>query len=82
MGITIENESPGWEPHDVKLTFENRHGVCRDKAALLVAMLRLAGIEAYPVLIDVGPKKDAEVPDRPVQPRDRRPSGTTTAPIS
>ena len=62
MGITIEDESPGWEPHDVKLTFENRHGVCRDKAALLVAMLRLAGIEAYPVLIDVGPKKDAEVP--------------------
>ncbi len=62
MGITIEDESPGWEPHDVKLTFENRHGVCRDKAALLVALLRLAGIEAYPVLIDVGPKKDAEVP--------------------
>ncbi len=62
MGITIEDESPGWEPHDVRLTFENRHGVCRDKAALLVAMLRLAGIEAYPVLIDVGPKKDAEVP--------------------
>jgi len=62
MGITIEDESPGWEPHDVKLTFENRHGVCRDKAALLVAMLRLADIEAYPVLIDVGPKKDAEVP--------------------
>jgi transglutaminase-like putative cysteine protease len=62
MGITIEQESPGWEPHDVKLTFENRHGVCRDKAALLVAMLRLAGFEAYPILIDVGPKKDEEVP--------------------
>lgn len=62
MGITIEDESPGWEPHDVKLTFENRHGVCRDKAALLVALLRLADIEAYPVLIDAGPKKDAEIP--------------------
>ncbi len=62
MGITTEDESPGWEPHDVKMTFENRHGVCRDKAALLVAMLRLADIEAYPVLIDAGPKKDAEVP--------------------
>lgn len=62
MGITIEDESPGWEPHDVKLTFDNRHGVCRDKAALLAAMLRLAGIEAYPVLIDAGPKKDAEIP--------------------
>ena len=62
MGITTEGESPGWEPHDVKMTFENRHGVCRDKAALLAAMLRLAGIEAYPVLIDAGPKKDAEIP--------------------
>jgi transglutaminase-like putative cysteine protease len=63
MGITTENESPGWEPHDVKMTFENRHGVCRDKAALLVAMLRLAGFEAYPVLIEAGPKKDGEVPN-------------------
>lgn len=62
MGITTEGEAPGWEPHDVKMTFDNRHGVCRDKAALLVAMLRLAGIEAYPVLIGVGPKKDAEIP--------------------
>ncbi len=62
MGITIEEESPGWEPHDVRLTFENRHGVCRDKAALLAAMLRLAGFQAYPVLIDTGPRKDTEVP--------------------
>lgn len=62
MGITIEAEAPGYEPHDVSLTFENRHGVCRDKAALLAAMLRLADIEAYPVIIHVGPKKDEEVP--------------------
>jgi transglutaminase-like putative cysteine protease len=63
MGITTENESPGWEPHDVKMTFANLHGVCRDKAALLVAMLRIAGFEAYPVLIQAGPKKDGEVPN-------------------
>ncbi|MBM4024058.1 MAG: DUF3857 domain-containing protein, partial [Planctomycetes bacterium] len=63
MGITTEDSSPGWEPHDVKMTFENRHGVCRDKAALLAAMLRLAGFEAYPVLIQAGPKKDAEIPN-------------------
>lgn len=62
MGITVEKEAPGYEPHDVKLTFDNRHGVCRDKAVLLVAMLRLADITAYPVLIHNGPKKDAEVP--------------------
>jgi len=62
MGITIENESPGYAPHDVSLTFDNRYGVCRDKAALLVTLLRLAGFDARPVLIYVGPKKDPEVP--------------------
>lgn len=62
MGLTIENEAPGYEPHNVSLTFNNRYGVCRDKAALLVSMLRLAGFDAYPVLIYVGPKKDPEVP--------------------
>ncbi|MCU0915090.1 MAG: DUF3857 domain-containing protein [Planctomycetes bacterium] len=63
MGITTEDSSPGWEPHDVKMTFENRHGVCRDKAALLVAMLRMVGFDAYPVLIQAGPKKDGEIPN-------------------
>ena len=62
MGITTETEAPGYEPHDVKVTFENRYGVCRDKGALLVAMLRLADFPAYPVLIHAGPRKDEEVP--------------------
>ena len=62
MGLTLEEESPGYAPHDVHVTFDNRYGVCRDKAALLVAMFRIAGIKAYPVLISVGPKMDADVP--------------------
>jgi len=62
MGITVENTSPGYEPHDVQDTFKRRHGVCRDKAALLVAMLRVAGFEAFPTLIHVGVRKDSEVP--------------------
>ena len=62
MGITTEKDAPGYEPHDVKITFENKYGVCRDKAALLVAMLRLAGFKSYPTLIKVGPKMDKEVP--------------------
>ena len=62
MGITDEDVSPGYEPHDVSLTFDNRYGVCRDKAALLAAMLRLAGIDAHPVLISVGYRKDPDVP--------------------
>lgn len=62
MGITTENVAPGYEPHEVGITFKNRYGVCRDKAALLVAMLRLAGLEAYPVLIHAGAKMDPTVP--------------------
>ena len=63
MGITPEKDRPGFEPHDVKLTFGNKYGVCRDKAALLVAMLQAAGFDAYPVLVNVGSKRDPEVPE-------------------
>ncbi len=62
MGITVEDTAPGYEPHDVKDTFKDRSGVCRDKAALLAEMLRIAGFKAFPVLINVGPIKDREVP--------------------
>jgi transglutaminase-like putative cysteine protease len=63
MGITPEKDRPGFEPHDVCITFDKKYGVCRDKAALLVSMLRLAGLQAYPVLVSVGTHKDAEVSD-------------------
>jgi transglutaminase-like putative cysteine protease len=63
MGITPETVAPGNEPHDVDMTFNNRYGVCRDKAALLVAMLRIGGYKAFPVLFLNGPKKDKEVPN-------------------
>ncbi len=63
MGLTMEDTSPGYAPHDVDLTFDNRYGVCRDKAVLLVAMLRIAGFDAYPVLIRASRSKmDAYVP--------------------
>ncbi len=62
MGIIAEDDAPGYEPHDVSLTFDNRYGVCRDKGALLVAMLRKAGFDAFPVLINAGSKLDLEVP--------------------
>lgn len=62
MGIIAEEEAPGFEPHDVSLTFDNRYGVCRDKGVLLVAMLRKAGFDAYPVIIHAGSPRDREVP--------------------
>ena len=63
MGLTPEKDRPGFEPHDVKLTFEKKYGVCRDKAALLVSLLRMAKLNAFPVLINVGLKKDRDVPE-------------------
>lgn len=62
MGLTMEDTSPGYAPHDIDVTFDNRYGVCRDKAGLLVALLRIAGFEAYPVLIHVAEKIDPSVP--------------------
>ena len=62
MGLTLEDDAPGYEPHDVNITFDNRYGVCRDKAALLAALFRIAGIPAYPVLIHAGAKMDPDVP--------------------
>ncbi|MBR1870257.1 MAG: DUF3857 domain-containing protein [Kiritimatiellae bacterium] len=61
MGITAEDDAPGYEPHDVRMTYENRYGVCRDKGALLAALLRVAGIDGYPVLIHAGAKLDPDV---------------------
>ncbi|HEY5043340.1 MAG TPA: DUF3857 domain-containing protein, partial [Verrucomicrobiae bacterium] len=63
MGLTPEKDRPGFEPHDVSLTFDKKYGVCRDKAGLLVEMLRMAGFNAYPVLINVGARRDKEVPE-------------------
>jgi len=54
LGVDKEKGRPGFEPHDVTYTFETRGGVCRDKAALIVAMLREAGIPSDPILILVG----------------------------
>jgi transglutaminase-like putative cysteine protease len=63
MGLTPEKDRPGFEPHDVCLTFDKKYGVCRDKAALLVSMLQIAGFDAYPVLISMGNKRDPQSPD-------------------
>jgi len=62
-GVTNEDTAPGYEPHDVKDTFAQKHGVCRDKAALLAAMLREAGFDAFMVLFMAGDPKDPEIPN-------------------
>jgi len=49
VGLSF-GKKEGLQPHPVTMTFKNGQGVCKDKAALLVAMLREAGLDAYYVL--------------------------------
>jgi uncharacterized protein DUF3857/transglutaminase superfamily protein len=41
----------GWQPHSAEDVFSHRYGDCKDKATLLMAMLREAGIESNYVVI-------------------------------
>jgi len=49
--VAVEYGESGYEPHFANDIFVNRYGDCKDKAILLVAMMKEAGLKAYPVLI-------------------------------
>ena len=44
----------GFTLHNTAMNFTDRCGVCKDKAALLISMLRMAGFEAYPAMTMAG----------------------------
>ena len=44
---TTRGMAEGYTIHDVKETFRDRCGVCKDKAGMLCGMLRVAGFESY-----------------------------------
>ena len=44
---TSRGMSEGYTIHDIKETFRDRAGVCKDKAGMLCGMLRVAGFDAY-----------------------------------
>ncbi len=48
--VAIEIERGRFLPHEPKDALLNRYGDCKDKAFLLIVMLREAGIEAIPIL--------------------------------
>lgn len=52
-GISM-GEGEGYTLHNTKMNFTDRCGVCKDKAALLISMLRMAGHEAYPAMTMAG----------------------------
>ncbi len=56
---TSRGPCEGYTLHTGIETFRDRGGVCKDKAGMLITMLRAAGLEAYPVLTQAG--SDVEV---------------------
>ena len=57
-GISM-GEGEGYTLHNTKMNFDDRCGVCKDKAALLISMLRMAGMEAYPAMTMAGSRIEA-----------------------
>ena len=51
-------------PHNPSETLGRKYGDCKDKATLLVTMLRAAGIPAYVALLNAGTRTDVP-PDQP-----------------
>jgi hypothetical protein len=54
----------GYTPNDAMKVLENKYGDTRDKAVLLISMLRAAGVDAYPALVATfsGARFTQEVP--------------------
>jgi len=50
--VAVELGIGGYQPHFAADVFRHRYGDCKDKATLLSAMLQLAGIESYYVIIN------------------------------
>ena len=52
-GISM-GEGEGYTLHNAKMNYTDRCGVCKDKASMLVTMLRAAGFEAHPAMTMAG----------------------------
>lgn len=62
MGLSIGKKA-GFQPHPVTQTYSMRYGVCKDVAALMVAMCREAGLKADIVLTNPSMKMDPKIPN-------------------
>jgi len=56
-GVSM-GEGEGYTLHKGEMTFLDRCGVCKDKAGMLVTMLRAAGFESYPAMTMAGSRID------------------------
>jgi hypothetical protein len=56
-GISM-GEGEGYTLHTGAMTFTDRCGVCKDKAGMLITLLRAAGFESYPAMTMAGSRID------------------------
>ncbi|MCB1059092.1 MAG: DUF3857 domain-containing protein [Calditrichaeota bacterium] len=61
VDTALTGRKAGYKPEAAATTFRNKYGVCRDKAALMVTMLREAGVESNIVLMNPSWKIDQEI---------------------
>jgi len=59
---SLSGRKAGYKPEPATVTLRNKYGVCRDKAVLMVTMLREIGIPADVVLCNAAWKIDKEIP--------------------
>ncbi len=57
LGLSI-GKGEGYTLHKGAMDFRDRCGVCKDKAGMLITMLRSAGFEAYPAMTMAGSRID------------------------
>ena len=62
--VGIELGQSAYQPSPATEVLQKQYGDCKDKTTLLITMLELAGIRAYPVLINPSPyeRTDTELP--------------------
>jgi transglutaminase-like putative cysteine protease len=58
----LTGRKAGYKPEPAAVTLRNKYGVCRDKAALMVTMLREAGVPADITLMNPSWKIDGDIP--------------------
>jgi len=57
LGVSM-GKGEGYTLHTGEMNFTDRCGVCKDKAGMLITLLRAAGFEAYPAMTMAGSRID------------------------
>lgn len=60
--VGLEMGIHGYKPHSAEEVFKFKYGDCKDKAALMVTMLKIAGIKGYITLVNTRKKMIENIP--------------------